>query len=259
MKLSYTTMATPGLGVERSVGLAAKFGLNGIDLRVSDHFGELTENSTNAEIDRAKDILNSFGIAPAGLLCYNTSDMETESLLSDQLARLVEIADRIGSPSIRMFAPKAADGVELQGHLEKLAKIIRHGLEKGGKADILVQHHNGNLNAVQASRLARLVDEKRFGIILSPDHCMIQKEDIDEVGRVAIPYVRQVYIADWRETEDGLKVALPGEGSVRIREMLAMLPDDFDGWYSFKWEKIWNPDIEDAEKVLDKFVKYMKK
>ena len=62
MKLSYTTMATPGMSVRDEAGLAQRFGYEGIDLRVSDHLGEIKLKSSRSELTEVRNILNSEGV-----------------------------------------------------------------------------------------------------------------------------------------------------------------------------------------------------
>ena len=69
-KYSFTTMGTPELNGAEAILLAKKLGYDGVDLRVSDVKGELTLNSTDAEILELKKIFASEGVLPAGLLCY---------------------------------------------------------------------------------------------------------------------------------------------------------------------------------------------
>ena len=49
-------------------------------------------------------------------------------------------------------------------------------------------------------------------------------------------------MADLVRDGDGQRWIFPGQGEVPLRETIAALDAaGFDGFYSFKWEKIWNP------------------
>jgi hypothetical protein len=45
---------------------------------------------------------------------------------------------------------------------------------------------------------------------------------------------------------------------VPLREAIARLDAaDFEGFYSFKWEKIWNPDLPEPQVAMPLFLSFM--
>ena len=107
MKLSYTTMATPGRSTKEAVKLARLYGYQGIDMRVSSHLGELTENITPKDASDIRLLLDGEGIKLAGLLCYNkTGDDEPSSwqIMKDSIRHHLEIALMTGAKNVRIFS-----------------------------------------------------------------------------------------------------------------------------------------------------------
>ncbi len=55
-KFSYTTMASPDWDGRTAIKKAREYGFQGVDLRISDHLGELKVTSTDAEIGELMEI-----------------------------------------------------------------------------------------------------------------------------------------------------------------------------------------------------------
>jgi len=54
--------------------------------------------------------------------------------------------------------------------------------------------------------------------------------------------------------------ALMGKGDTPIFETIdVMAKDGFKGYYSFEWEKLWHPEIDEPEIALADYPKVMKK
>ena len=72
------------------------------------------------------------------------------------------------------------------------------------------------------------------------------------------PWTQQVYVADLVREGDGQRWVFPGEGEVPLRETVARLDAfGFEGFYSFKWEKIWNPDLPEPQIAMPHFLAFM--
>lgn len=264
-RLSFTTMATPDLNGFEAIKLAKKYGYDGVDLRVSSSKGELTENSTIREIHELKNAFLSEGIKPSGLLCYNTKgDNEPKSWNSmrDSILRNLEIAYELGSESIRIFAGNPNSFEDPNAYIRKTAETILEVLERD-KTDtkILIQNHNSGFKAMECSQVIKIVNNKRFGLVFSPDHCLLEHEDMTQVLDSVKDITGQFYIADLKLPKDGKKPidVLPGKGDVEIERCYHALGGiSFSGWVTFKWEKIWNPELEPADVALPYFIHYMR-
>lgn len=262
MKLSYTTMATPGMSVSDEVDLARRFGYNGIDLRVSDHLGELKLNSPSHEIKEIKVILQSAGISLAGLFCYNRcagADKSSWVEMKESILRHLELAAIIGSPSIRIFAGDPLKHAAPEDFIKKTAEIIAEALGTD-RTDIsvLLQNHLNGFSAAQGVTMAELIGNNRFGLAFSPDHCVLMGEKPEQIAEMLKKHTKQLYAADLTVNGDGHKSTLPGKGTVDLKkafDLIGGLP--FGGWITFKWEKIWNPELETAEIALPHFKEYV--
>ncbi len=258
MHLSFTTMATPDHTAAEAAALGHKLGYTCIDLRVSDDRGELSPQAGPGEVAALRRVLDAEGMTPAGLLCYNArqvDDAAGRAAMAEDIVRHLALAQALGSPSIRVFT----SGTEGGAHPDRIpvaAEVIATALARySGPERVLIQHHAGQLTALEAVDVLEQVGDRRAGLILSPDHCLIMGEDIAAVLPRVLPWVGQLYVADVRRTATGYDCTLPGEGEAPLDESLqALTAAGFSGWVTFKWEKIWHPELPPAEVALPKFL-----
>jgi sugar phosphate isomerase/epimerase len=263
MKLSFTTLATPGLNGTEVIKLAKKFGYGGVDLRVSNNKGELTERSTDSEIRQLRNTFDSEGIKPSGLFCYNVKAGYKDATWQDMvesILRNMEIAFKLGSPSIRVFAGNPRDFENGNDYIKRTAETINEVLYKHDSGIvIMIQNHDGGFTFMHTYEAIKIAGNPRFKIAFSPDHCLIENEDMNDVYSKAKEISGQFYVADMvKSAEDGkFHTVFPGEGDVGIESAYkAIGGKDFDGWVTFKWERLWRPELEAAETVLPRFVEY---
>lgn len=142
-----------------------------------------------------------------------------------------------------------------------MADMLNHILTKDQSGvEIVVQNHRKHATALEAAEVIRKVNNSRLGLVFSMEHCIGENEDIQEVYKAIKPITKQLYIADVKLSESGLVDILPGKGDVPIKEVYSLMGgNDFKGWVTFKWEKIWRRELEEPEIALPYFIDYFSK
>ena len=209
MRLSFSTLATPGMDIREVAALARRSGYQGVDLRVSPEEGELTLGSPGTRIRDVRHAFAAEGVAIASLFCYDTPDVDYRRWLPDHL----ELAAAVGAEAIRIFAAPPG-GVDRRAALQGMAAQVRTALDAHAGADIVVQHHAGTLGLAEALELWELVAHARFGIAFSPDHCVETNEPFDVLAPRLRRAARQLYVADAIKRGSDWKTVFPGEGVV---------------------------------------------
>lgn len=263
-RLSFTTMATPNLDHRGAIELALEHGMSGVDIRCSDHLGEITLASTDADLAAVKADFAAAGLDIPGILCYNKIDptkADCWETFAGDLERHLAIAEKVGAKAIRIFGGYAADGQSMDEFIRLSAKVIRAALEANPTAiGIIIQNHLRSYNAPETVRLAQAVDNPRFGIVFSPDHCLLMNDGaIANLLPAVAPWTKQVYIADMTVSDGKHSSVFPGQGDVPLRDTVRFFRErGFTGTYSFKWEKIWTAKLPDAEEALPHFLAFMR-
>ena len=113
---------------------------------------------------------------------------------------------------------------------------------------------------MQARKLTKILNNKRFSQAFSPDHCYLMNENLEEIFTLAKETTSQIYLSDLviANTEEGCTRTAIGEGDVPLVKALNCLGHDFNGYLTLKWEKIWNDYLVDAPEAFLQFKKWLK-
>ena len=262
-KLSFTTMGTPELDHAGAIELALEVGFGGVDIRCSDYLGEVRPSSLERELTRVGRDFERAGLEIPSVLCYHQISSASDGWsreYAEHIASHLAIGAALGARTIRIFgvhpAPAHDSGELVEGSAEAIAAALSGDASGVG---IVMQNHAGAGTALDALEIARRLGDPRFGLVYSPDHSFLHEaargsELLPEIH----PWVRQVYVADLVREAGGQRWVFPGEGGVPLRETIAWLDAaGFEGFYSFKWEKIWNPDLPEPEIAMPRFIGFM--
>lgn len=263
MKISFTTLATPELTGVEAIRLAGKFGYGGVDLRVSKNKGEVTLDSGTSEINEIKAALKSEGIELSSLLCYNhIGALSPQALISavDDIRRNLELADRMGAVSIRVFSGKKEKDVSYDAYFNYMLEIFAKASEDVPEnRTMLLQNHFGEMNAAACAKIVQAVNRPCFKLFFSTEHCLVMGESYDEVLKEIDGTIGHVFLADIILQEQGYRDVYPGKGEVPLKHIFNFLREkEFNGWISFKWERIWHPELAGYDEALPAFLAYMK-
>ena len=73
-------------------------------------------------------------------------------------------------------------------------------------------------------------------------------------------YIRHTHIKDAKLVDGKPQYTLLGQGEVPIFEAIDLLSKGgYKGYYSFEWEKLWHPEMEEPEIALADYPIAMKK
>jgi len=73
------------------------------------------------------------------------------------------------------------------------------------------------------------------------------------------PYIRHVHVKDIRVVDGKHQYVLVGKGEAPLRAAIDTLKaGGYDGYYSFEWEKLWHPEIQEPELAIPSFPTAMK-
>ncbi|HHW31366.1 MAG TPA: sugar phosphate isomerase/epimerase [Clostridiaceae bacterium] len=260
-KLSFTTMATPDRSSVEVIQMAKRYGYQGVDMRLGSYKSELQMDSSIKAIRELRNIFDTEGILPSGLLCYAELDKKEPSCwekFRDEIYRCLDISFELGSPSIRIWlsSPKQFD--DSYGYIHRAVEMLAEILDKDKSGvSIILQNHRKKVTALELAEIITKVGSPRLGMAFSPEHSVIGNENLNEVCNAVRPFTKQLYIADVKLRDSEYTDVLPGKGDVPIGEIYDTFGgENFKGWVTFKWEKIWAKDLEEPEIALPYFVQF---
>ena len=264
---SYTTMATPDWDGKTAIKKAREYGYQGVDLRISDHLGELKLTSTDSEINELKKIFQEEDIIPSSLLAYNTqASGDPASLIAfeDSVFKNLELGTKLGTKLVRITVGKsdAPDGCE--EFIKRVAEVLSRVLGKEtSSTSLIIQNHGSGIGIHDILKIIEQVNNPRLNMVLCPANAACMKEEFDDVMPKLKIDLPMLYIADLvfsKEYPHGFKSVLPGKGIINFKKIYEGLGGNgFQGWLTFKWEKIWERDLPGPETALPHFIEYAKK
>ena len=266
-RLSFTTMSTPDWSGRQAIEGARHYGYDGVDLRVHANRGEITLEASEAEIAELRGIAEAEGVALPSLLAYNAvAGVHNSNWLDmrDSILRHVDLAHALGAGAVRLFLGSPETSGEGPAYADRTAELLSGIMPTCQQAGVtlFVQNHGRWASLAECFEMVGKVDHLRMKIGFSPEHVFSARQEVSSLLREQGRHVAIFYIADARrkDPEEGLEELLPGEGDIPLKEHFADLQASgpFSGWLTFKYEKIWVPELEEPEVSLPRALAFMR-
>jgi sugar phosphate isomerase/epimerase len=251
VQLAFSSLACPGWTVERIADAAGRYGYDAIEWRLAD--GELLGPRTD---DRVWERIATCGV-PA--VCLDTSAVFVQGD-DDRRAKAIamakamgEHASMIGAPTIRVFGGAIPDGTTRDAILgptrDALAAAARAMPDGVG---LLIETHDAWSSGAEIAALVDGLDT--VGVLWDVAHTWRSGEDprqtLEHIGVPGLVHVKDA---------NGDALTHLGEGSVPLHETVKALRDaGYDGPLSLEWEKLWHPDLDDADVILPRAIDFLR-
>lgn len=180
----------------------------------------------------------------------------------DEGKRFIDLAQQINCPNVRVFpneipkddTRKAVIDLIIQG-LKELGDYA-----KSSNVKVLMESHGDATNTSELKQMMEAVAKQNVGLVWDVVNMWtITKEPPANVYAQLKPYIHHTHIKDAKMVDDKPQYVFLGTGDTPIMQAVELLyNDDFKGYYSFEWEKLWHPDIADPEIALADYAKKMK-
>jgi sugar phosphate isomerase/epimerase len=131
---------------------------------------------------------------------------------------------------------------------------------KGSGVEVLMETHGDLVYLADLAKIMKEVNSPKIGLIWDISNMWtVTGEAPATVYPTLKKYIRHVHIKDAIKEEGKLRYTFLGKGQVPIFEGIDLLArDNYKGFYSFEWEKLWHPEIAEPELALADYPKAMK-
>lgn len=264
MKLSFATLTTPGCSLSQITKKALLYGYDGVDIRVSYNLGELTMDSGTKEIRHTRRHFEDEGLIIPSLLSYTEKCPSPEkdvNAFKDWLRRHIEITELVGARSLRLFTHDVNVQPQRFPYTDFFAEALqRVMIDEKPSVQIVIQNHWLYSSAEEALRIVNQINLPAVGLVYSHDHCLISGEDATGIFDDIVKNTKQLYVADLVENNGQLISVLPGKGILPFYELYrSFLKSGFNGFVSFKWYRLYQPELEDSDTALLYFADFMRR
>lgn len=175
--------------------------------------------------------------------------------------RFIDLAASLGAPNVRVF------GNKMEGPREQVLARVASGLGELGTysaargVTVLIESHGDFTDSPTLNEILTRADSPSVGLLWDAHHTFVSgKEDpqftVEKLGR----YIRHTHLKDSVPAADGRRYVLTGRGEVPVRKQIEVLAaTGYTGCYTFEWEKVWHPDLEEPELAFADFAEFMRK
>jgi sugar phosphate isomerase/epimerase len=252
----FSTLGCPDLSLEESLALAAKHGIDAVELRALGGTLELPAY-LQARYGSPEALARQVKAQRIRIASLDTSWHLAGGTAEERDAFLAFLpwAEALDVPWLRVFDGKVP--LEQPAAFAEAADSVRWWRalrrERGVRADVMVETHD---SLFTADAIQRFRDAARGTAILWDSHHTWKKGGEDPVvtWRAIRDSVAHVHVKDSipvASERHPFTYVLPGDGGFPIAALLAALrADGFKGAVSLEWEKMWHPYLPPLDTAL---------
>ncbi|MFI5186519.1 MAG: sugar phosphate isomerase/epimerase family protein [Chitinophagales bacterium] len=267
LRLSFSTLGCPDWSFDKIINFAIANNYSGIELRGIQRQMDLTQ---------CREFVTAENIA-ATMRTMNDKDLKFVDLGSsaemhhsdaterknnlDEAKRFIDLAQKLNCPYIRVFPnklPKEDRSATIDLIVKGLIEAGDHA--KGTNVTVLMETHGDVVESAVIKQIMEAANHPKVGLVWDVTNMWtLTKEPPAEVYALLKNYIHHTHIKDAKLVDGTPQYKLMGRGEVPIFEAIDILyKDGYKGYYSFEWEKLWHPEIDEPEIALADYPKAMK-
>jgi sugar phosphate isomerase/epimerase len=187
---------------------------------------------------------------------HDTDPQKHEQQLADA-RRFIDLASLLTAPYVRVF------GNNIVGPRDQAIEYVAKSLRQLGdyaapkNVTVLIESHGDFTDSPSLRSVLEKADSPHVGLLWDAHHTFVSgNEDpaftVSRLGK----YIRHTHLKDSRKDGNNVHYVLTGRGEVPVKRQMQLLVEHrYRGYYSFEWEKVWHPEIEEPEIAFPDFVR----
>jgi sugar phosphate isomerase/epimerase len=264
-KLSFSTLGCPKWSWVEVITCASQHGYQGIELRglqgqldlpLSPAFANMA--SRKATLAQAQDK----GLAIVGLgssAKMHLAERVARQQQLDDAKRFIDLAHDLDCPNVRVFP----DDLPKEQDTRKTLDLIAQGLLELGRfasgtgVNVLLESHGKVVSSDLVLDIMQAAKHPNVGLIWDVVNMWVATgEKPSQVCRALFPYIRHVHLKDLKLVNGKEQYVMLGQGEAPLSEAIkALRAAGYQGYFSYEWEKLWHPDLEEPEVALPAYPK----
>jgi len=177
----------------------------------------------------------------------------------DEGRRFIDLAQKLGAPYVRVFGDKYVEGVPRAAMIEHVASGLRllGDYARPRRVTVLIESHGDFTDSRSLAQILRQARSPGVALLWDAHHTYAAaREEPEHTFRQLASYIRHTHLKDSRPDGAGRRYVLTGEGDVPVeRQVRVLARGGYRGFYSFEWEKMWHPEIEEPEVAIPHYAK----
>ncbi len=266
--LSFSTLGCPDWSFQNIVNFAVANNYNGVEIRGIQRQLDLTkcpEFSSTANINASRKLVEEKGLRFVDLgssaEMHHADAAERQKNL-DEAKRFIDLAHQLNCPNVRVFPNDFPKEQEKNATIDLIVKsLVELGDHaKGSNVRVLMESHGEVVHSDDIEKIMQTAQHPNIGLVWDiVNMWSVTKEPVPQVYEKLKKYIYHTHIKDLKIVDGKERYVLLGKGETPIFEAIDILAkNDYKGYYSFEWEKMWHPEIEEPEIALADYPKAMK-
>lgn len=263
LPIGFSTLGCPSWSWLKILDFAQQNGFAAVELRGLQGTMDLPSRPefADAQIEQSKKDIASRGLR---ISCVSSSASmhETGEQHEKQLTdarRFIDLASRLGAPYVRVFGNKLVGAREaaVEHIAGALLELGRYAAPKN--VTVLLESHGDFTNSAILRDILEKAASPHVALLWDAHNTFVDgKEDpaitVSQLGK----YIRHTHLKDSRMESGQDHYVLTGHGDVPVKRQVELLAaTGYTGYYSFEWEKVWHPDIEEPEVAIADYARVM--
>lgn len=267
-KLAFSTLGCPDWSFGQITDFARSHGYTGLEIRGVQREIDLTKakefnspEARKATLGMMKDKgLKFINLGSSSTLHFADPAVRTKQL--DEGKRYIDLAAELNCPYIRVFPNNLPADQDKQKTLELIGSGLSElaNYARGKKVKVLMETHGDLVHPEDILQVMQIAGTPDAGLVWDVTNMwIITHEAPAEVYPKLKKYIHHVHVKDARMVDGKPQYVFLGKGEVPILNAIDLLAkDNYAGYYSFEWEKLWHPEIAEPELAIADFSEVMK-
>jgi sugar phosphate isomerase/epimerase len=239
MKFSFMSFSCPELTLDQMLGVAKKFGYDGIEPRIdAEHKHGIEISASAAARNVAKRKAVDSGIA---LCCIATScrfaDPATSGQQVDLTLQCIDLAADVGAPVIRVFGGAFPESLSRESAIEVLAEALHSVADRALQRGVAVclETHDSWCDPLHVAAVMRRVNHPAIAVNWDVMHPVRQANaTIHQAFQALKPWIRHLHVHDGLKDKGELRPI--GQGDIDHRRVVQLLKSaGYKGFLSGEW------------------------
>ena len=163
------------------------------------------------------------------------------------------------APYVRVF------GNKIEGPRDEVVERVGTSLGQLGAyagphgVTVIIESHGDFTDSATLKALLEKANSRHVGLFWDAHHTFVSGKEEPEftVGQLG-KYISHTHLKDSRPEGNDVHYVLTGQGTVPVkRQVEALVKIGYRGYYSFEWEKVWHPDIDEPEIAIADYARVM--
>nr|AUN36726.1 hypothetical protein [uncultured bacterium] len=264
LPIGFSTLGCPAWDWLKILDFAQSHGFAAVELRGLQGNMDLPARPefSSENIAKSKKQIASHGLHIACVSSSAEMHVADPQKHEQQLAdarRFIDLASALGSPYVRVF------GNKIEGPREQVIERVGTSLSQLGQyagprgVTVIIESHGDFTDSPTLKALLEKANSKHVGLLWDAHHTFVSGKEEPEFTVAQLgKYIHHTHLKDSRPEGSDVHYVLTGRGTVPVkRQVEALVKIGYRGYYSFEWEKVWHPDIDEPEVAIADYARVM--